>query len=224
MKLSLIFPLWKETESPQEKLRDVVSFWRRFPMDVEIVFIIDPVRGESVEMWQKWIQELEPPKSIEFSVHLNPKRLGRGASVAKGLDLAQGEVLAVNSFDLSIPLGDMFSAVQEFVMHRAQDFLLVGNRRSKKKQRRGAQKRLRKIYEDIEHEKSMSLQLPDPTCPFFMLKKTSWERLKPIHLRRWFYTPGLILAARQQGLEVRSLDVQCLDHRSSRMGVLDFIR
>jgi hypothetical protein len=224
LKLSLIIPVSHELERATDKLRDVISFWQRFPVDLEILLVQEPSEYDTGEAWRELIQSLKPPAQHQFRLEQNERKLGRGGSIQRGLSLATGEILGVLSFDLSIPLGDVFSGLQEFIMHRNQDFIVVGNRRSSKKKRRGRQSRLRKVFEEIEHEKAAALQIPDPTCPFFMLKKETWEELQPIKLRRWFYTPGLILAARKGAVEVRSLDVQCLDHAPSRMSPWDLWR
>ena len=224
MKLSLIVPVSNELPQASDKLRDVISFWQRFPVDLEILLMQEPTAQETPQAWHELIQSLGPAPTHQFRLEQNSHKLGRGGSVQRGLDLATGEIVGVLSFDLSIPLGDVFSALQEFIMHRNQDFIVVGNRRSTKKKRRGQQSGLRKIFEDIEHEKSAGLDIADPTCPFFMLKKKTWLDLQPLKLRRWFYTPGVILAARRKGIEVRSLDVQCLDHPHSRMSPLDLWR
>lgn len=224
MKLSLIFPLSQEKDGAAEKLRDIASFWGRFPIDVEVLLIVDPSRGESSQAWQEMLQAAGAPPKLQFKIEMNEKRLGRGASVQKGLDLATGEILSVNSFDLSIPLGDVFSALQEFIMHRDQEFVVVGNRRGTKKKRRGRVTSTRMLFENIEHDKAAPLQLPDPTCPFFMLKKKTWASLQPLRLRRWFYTPGLLLAARQKQIEIRVVEVQCLDHPSTRLSLWDLFR
>jgi len=224
LKLSLIFPLSQEKDGATEKLRDIASFWARFPIEVEVLLVLDPSRGETLQDWQNLITATGVQPRLQFRLEMNSKKLGRGASVQKGLDLATGEILAVNSFDLSIPLGDVFSALQEFIMHRDQDFVVIGNRRGPKKKRRGLSTSKRMLFENIEHDKAASLQVPDPTCPFLMLKKKTWLALQPLRLRRWFYSPGLVLAARHKQIEVRVVDVQCLDHPSTRLSLWDLFR
>lgn len=223
MRLSMVIPVYKETDL-ESRAREIVSFWARFPVDLEVLWVIDPWKDFAFEKLESELKALAPPARIRFRPLLNPRRIGRGASVLRGLREAGGEVLAVGSLDFSIPLGEVFSALQEFVMARDKNFLLIGNRRGAKKKRSGRKTGLRAIFEDIEHEKSLGLQVKDPTCPFWMLKKNDWDSLGISKLRPWFYTPGVLQAARRQGLEIREFELNCRDNPGSRLGLWHAIR
>lgn len=223
MKLSLILPVHQEP-ALESRAREILSFWAKFPVDLEVIFVLDPHRGFDLPKAEADLHAVQPPARIQFRLLVNAKRFGRGASVLRGLDEAGGDVLAVGSLDFAIPLGEIFSGLQEFILHREQNFLLIGNRRGAKKKRTGAKSGLRKIFEDIEHEKSRGLDVKDPTCPFWMIKRTDWKSLDVRQMRRWFYTPPVLLAARRAGLEIRELDLHCKDRPESRLRLWDAIR
>ncbi len=221
VKLSLIFPVLGHRKTLLERAQDLSSFWVRFPIDVEVIFVTDPaseIIGPEIE---DELQTLIKNSSVTFQVLTNPKKRGRGASVMRGLNEASGEVLSVNSIDLAIPLAEVFSGLQEFIMHRDQSFLLLGNRRGLKKKRKPTKQGLRSFFEGVEHEKAGQLGVSDPTCPFFMIKKSDWQRLEISKLRRWFYTPAVLQAARMKTLEVREIEIQSNDHAASSFRLLD---
>lgn len=223
MKLSLILPVHQET-SLEARAREIVSFWAKFPVDLEVIFVVDPSSDFDLPKSEADLQALLPPARIRFRILSNARHLGRGASVQRGLSEAEGEILAVGSYDLSIPLGEIFTALHEFIQSRDQSFILVGNRRGAKKKRGGMKSGKRKIFEDIEHEKSRGLEVKDPTCPFWMIKKKDWEALGIRKMRRWFYTPPVLLAARRTGLEIREIELNCRDNPQSKMRFWDALR
>jgi len=219
LKLSLVFPILEERKAILQSAQDLVSFWSRFPVEIEVVLVLDPGRGTSAAGLEEELSTLLSSQNsrLSFKVLAQKSRQGRGAAVLRGLNEASGEILAVNSLDLSIPLGEVFSALQEFILDRERSFLLLGNRRGAKKKRKYAHRGARHFFENAEHEKAQSLQVKDPTTPFFMLKKKDWSELQIPKLRSWFYTPQIIQAARRKGLEVRDLEIQCTDRVSSKL-------
>src|SRR5690606_11166385 len=104
-----------------------------------------------------------PP--IRVLVLENPRRLGRGPSVQRGLGAAGGDLLIVLSADLNIPLAESFAAVQEYLRDPEGTGFILGNRRSLKRPRHGVRAPLKKLFDDIEHDKASGLEVPDPTSP-----------------------------------------------------------
>lgn len=224
VKLSLVFPVLDHRRTLLERAQDLVSFWSRFPVDVEILFSADPHPALSPGELGEDLDRLGHASRVSFRLLAHAKRRGRGASVQAGLEAATGEVLGVNSLDLAIPLAETFAGLQEFVMNRDQSFLLLGNRRGTKKKRKPVKRGLRAFFEGVEHEKSASLGVSDPTSPFWMIKKSDWERLGIQNLRPWFYTPQVILAARRVGLPVREIEVQAHEDEKSALRLWDALR
>lgn len=215
LKLSLIFPVYDSKQAILTRASDLRFFWARFPVDVEILFVADPRPDFSHTEIEDELKTRFSYERIQFRLIPNPRRLGRGMSVLRGLEEATGEILCVNSLDLSIPLAEVFSCLQEFIMNRDRSFLLLGNRRGIKKKRRGTKHGLRAFFEGVEHEKSRTLGVTDPTSPFWMIKKKDWQELRIDRLRSWFYTPQVVLQARKRGLPVHEIEVQSQDRPDS---------
>lgn len=151
------------------------------------------------------------------------KTRGRGPSVASGLKLATGDLLAIASFDFSIPIGEVFASLSEFYEHK-EALVLIGNRRGSKKIWRRLDRPKRNRIEEIEFEKAQSLNVPDPTCPFLIINRTALEQILPFKTRRWFYSPQIIKKARELKIAVLSRDIQAIDIGPSQISWWDLFR
>ena len=207
----MIFPVFNESSLLAGRIQDLISFWKRFPVEVEVVLVIDHIsEGELAEL-RTQIQNRNQETQIQFQILTQKKRTSRGSSVWRGLQKATGDILAVGSIDYSIPLGEFFSALQEFILTPQESFLVLGNRRGKKKKRQGSKSGLRSFFENVEHDKSRTLEVEDPTSPFWLIRKSDWASLKVEKMRSWFYTPAILQKARQRGLLIREIEVQTQD-------------
>lgn len=216
MKLSLIFAVYNESERLKASLQDLKSFFQRQPLEVELVLVLEPhptqatldaVAGAGFEQTTN-IKVLQ----IQNAVHR-----GRGPSLKVGLDAASGHVLSPMSVDLSTPLADVFSALQEFVMDQENTGFVLGNRRSLKRPRHGQRSGLKKFFDAVEHDKAASLEVPDPTSPFWMIQRELWQKISPnLKFRRWYYTPNVIQALRLIKAPMKSIDTLSHDSTDTR--------
>lgn len=250
MKLSMVMPIFQEAERLEAALLDLQSFLARLPLEMELILVPEPTDAamtrESLARIAGGPRPLRlcaepsvaattapspaaetapsaPPTAPIIPVRVldNPRRRGRGASVQRGLDAATGDFLIVLSADLNVPLAESFAAVQEFLRDPEGTGLILGNRRSLKRPRHGARPPRKKIFDDIEHEKSKGLDVPDPTSSFFAITKEWWRRISegpggPLKLRRWYYTPEIVRRIRVLGAPLKSLDINSHDSDSTR--------
>lgn len=236
LQVSIVIPLFREKSRFKEGLSNLSSFFARFPFDVEVLFIADP-DGATAFYAEALSETQRPPPAPtndppaapvtwqrEFRLLSNEKRLGRGASLKRGLDAATGQILLASSVDLAIPLSEMMSAIQEFILAPNQTDFVIGNRLSLKRPRHGERRRWKKLFDDIEHEKAQHLKVPDPTCPFWAIRKEVWQSISPqSRMRRWYYSPQILLALREKGHSIKTLDVISHDSADSRFRILDSI-
>lgn len=215
MKVSLILPVFRESHRLAAGLRDLQSFFARLPLEVEVVIVCEP--GEKQHVDAAFLA-LEPTtKALQTVILENPRFLGRGPSLQRGLDQATGDVLVPITADLSIPLAEVFAALQEFLRDPEGTEFVIGNRRSLKRLRHGQRTRLKKFFDDVEHDKAKSLQVPDPTCPFWMIKKELWTSVSPrLRLSKWYSTPGLLRELRNQKAGLKMIDTNCHDDPETR--------
>jgi glycosyltransferase involved in cell wall biosynthesis len=214
MKISLIYPLFKEHKRLAASLQDIRSFLQKLPLEVEIILVIDPSRDSTLEIARQTAEKFPQVKVLE-----NKKRLGRGPSVHEGLSVAEGEVLFVGAIDLNIPLAEYFNTLQDFVINKDTAFI-IGNRKSLKKPRHGEKKKWQKIFEQIEEEKlkTSGFSVSDPTCQFVAFRRPAFEKLKNKVERvpRWFYAGAYLAAANQSDIQISEKPVTCHDSKDSR--------
>ncbi len=238
MKLSMIVPIFQEESRLPDGLSDLQSFLARLPLALELILVCEPGEGASVRAsvgavaaaaksprrlsLNETSSESTPAatpgvSTIAVKVLENARRLGRGPSVQRGLDEASGDLLIVLSADMNIPLAESFAAVQEYLRAPEDTGFVLGNRRSLKRPRHGERSALKKIFDDIEHEKAQGLDVPDPTSPFWAITRELWQKVSPqMKFRRWYYTPQLVRYLREMRAPIKSLDINSHDDPSTR--------
>jgi hypothetical protein len=153
--------------------------------------------------------------------------------VLNGLRAAQGKWIATSSIDCSWPLGEVLRAylkASEAQNHtdptspRKVIRLWVANRKGQKT-RQGEKIGLRRIFEEIEHDKSKNLKLQDPTSPYFLIEKESLDliltKLPEKTIRPWFYAPKFYLAARRLNVPIDEIDIATQNQSQSAFGFWD---
>lgn len=216
MKISLVIPIHREADRIAASAQDLNSFFARWPMQVELIFVIEP--GEDPATLRILNEAVSnSSEHIQIRILQNKKHLGRGPSVKRGLDEALGDVLGVLSADLTTPLADVFSALQEFITKPDETSFIIGNRRSLKRPRHGPRSALKRFFDDVEHEKAKGLDLPDPTSPFWLIRRDLWQKISPnLKFRRWYYTPALLQKIRSQGAPIKSIEILSHDTDDTR--------
>jgi len=230
MKVSLICPLFSEiSTSPARadwtlRLQDLDTFFKAFPIEVELVAVVD-ARNPEDATW-KVLSEFEF-KKIKLRAHQNSKFLGRGASVSHGLQIATGDLLILTSADWALSLGEMFKFIQEAIANPEVD-LFLGNRFSAKKKTTGTRTRWHHVLEMIVFEKAKNRypQFKDPTCPYWAIKKKSLtEKLGNFQSKQLFYTLDLLKRLPLENFSVQEVDLPVRFTSSERIPLLkEFLR
>ncbi len=215
MKLSMILPIFKESHRLPQALSDLQSFFARLPLEIDLIIVCEP--GEKRDVETQLAALPVTPRPLTARVLENSRRLGRGPSLQKGLAVAEGDILATLSADLNVPLAEIFAAIQEFLRDPGGTEFVLGNRRSLKRPRHGARPPGKKIFDDIEHDKAKGLEVPDPTSPFWVIRRDTWQKVAPnLKLRRWYYTPQLVRELRTVKSSIKSLDINSHDDTDTR--------
>lgn len=202
-------------------LTELESFLQKFPLQWEIILVVDP----SSDATLKKAQALKSEK-IETRVLENPKHWGRGPSVLRGLQAAEGDCAIVFPLDFTIPLAEIFQFLQEMI-HDPQMDLIVGNRNSSRKKREAPRKsHWHWTLENILSEKLRSVPVQDPICPYLAIRKSALMRILPnLKLKSWYYTPEILIQAHQAHLKIGEVPVLSRDPKPSRIPLLrEFLR
>lgn len=213
-KISFIIPVFRETERLPAFISDVKSFFARFPMPVEAVFVVDPpFDRDAVLAFDKGFGE---ETSITRRWLFNDTRLGRGPSVAEGLLQARGDFLLSVTADLAVPLGDLLRMYQASLDQPEARTLFVANRYSPKKMRGGPRPTTRTIFENIERDKLKAFGLLDPASPVLGFQRALRSEILPSKVRPWFYGSSLISEAGRKGIKIEEVPVNSRDTADTR--------
>lgn len=217
-KVTLVTPLKNESELMGKGLQDLESFVRKYPLQWELLLVVDPSSDGTLEK----ARQLKSEK-IEIQVLENSSQQGRGPSVRRGLEKATGDYVMVFPLDFTIPLADLFNFLQELVLNPKTD-LAIGNRNTSRKKREAPRKTTwHWTLENIILEKLKPADLPvqDPLCPYLVFQKEALQKILPqIQLKSWFYTPEILKTALALKMKMVEVPVLSRDPRASRIPIL----
>jgi|GEM_PF-5423405 len=217
--LSLVIPVYRESARIQDFAQNLRSFTGRWQFPIQLILVQDPSAEDRIEA-DLLKQELAATARLQVEWITSPRRLGRGASVRRGLENATGKFIFVLSVDLNVPLAEIPNSLRDFT-ERPDLALLIGNRLSEKKLRHGPRNHWLSAFENAQREKWQK-KLPgltDPTCSFVAIRQNAKvQLLSNFQPRRWFWSPDLLANAFRQNLLVSEKAIVCHDSLPSRFG------
>ena len=145
--LTIIFPIHPLEKEIQKRISDLESFFAKWPLVTDLLFVLEPGCDEIRRL-------LEGVKHEKINSHFiqNSSWMGRAASLQKGLAQAQGELVILGSFDLSIPMAEYFNLIHEAIA--VPDIsVFKGNRFTSRKKQSGQRRYWHRVLEDIILEK-----------------------------------------------------------------------
>lgn len=196
---SFIVYLDQETEQVPIFLKDIRSFFSKFPITYEILFVMSSKNSMTLDL------------SNDPQIHILqiPTMLSRGEGLRRGLDQAQGQFLFIADSRMVTPWGDLFKIFQHLATSPEVD-LCWGERYSKKtgllREAHSPRHRLEHFFNRIFKEKYPTLPA-DLLCESVGIKSSAWQKmaaLLPVQ-KNWYLSPELHKISRQlnlQGLEV----------------------
>ncbi|MDG0817888.1 glycosyltransferase family 2 protein [Bdellovibrio svalbardensis] len=176
---SMIMYLNKDAALIPAFLRDLRSFFAKFPVHYEVIAVVEKNATQSLQLLQTE-QSLSPEKE-RIHIHQNKKHLGRAQSLMLGFEIARSEYLLVVNPEMASPLGDVFKLWQHLVGEDQID-ICWGDRYRRKDSpfTSSSSPRIRTehFFNDLLRGKSPE-DIQDPLCEVIALKKQSWNRLRP---------------------------------------------
>lgn len=198
--LSLVIYLDQESKHLEDCLRDLQTFFTKFPLPYEVILMAE--KGVT-------LSEKQAPIRI---IH-NKTRLGRAASLWQGLQAAQGHFLAVSSVEMTTPLGDLFRLLQ-YLMSEEKIDLYWGDRYAHKNssflKKENPRQKTEHLFNGILKEKFGALPA-DPLSDVVMIKQSALKKLTSTanigKIKGWYLAPVLLRALKQQPLQMEQLPI-----------------
>jgi glycosyltransferase involved in cell wall biosynthesis len=97
MKLSVVMPVYNERSTLREAVEKVLAV----PLEIELICVDDGSRDGSVEI----LQELQRDHA-QIKILLQPKNMGKGAALRRGIQEATGHYLVIQDADLEYDPGE----------------------------------------------------------------------------------------------------------------------
>lgn len=190
---SLIVYLNQETEPGVLFLQDVRSFFNKFPLHYEVVFIIEPNKKNPLTKHPETFGKT--PAKEKITIIQNTTSLKRAESLRRGFDQAQGEYLLVADVSMTTPLGDLFKILQHLMAEEELD-ICWGERYSKKTNTLAFSQTPRHSLENLFNrifQEKLNLKNADILCEIYGIKKKSWLKINSKVPRQpgWYLGPAL---------------------------------
>ncbi len=212
--LSLVFPVWQEEQDLRLRMQDLESFFDRWPLATEIIFVVDPSHDQTVSSLKSYDFKKMTAKIIE-----NPKHLGRGTSVNVGLQRTEGDLVLIGSLGPSYPFAEYFNLIQEAVARPDVDFIFT-NRFSSRKKQQGLRKKWHAVLEDIVREKNPDLLqlVQDPLSSLIAVRKPALINfLAENSISQWYYNLDFLRWVKSQNLSHCEIPVHSKVDQKSRI-------
>jgi glycosyltransferase involved in cell wall biosynthesis len=110
MKLSVIIPIYNERATLKRVVEKVLSV----PLEIELICVDDGSKDGSREVLEK-LQEQHP----QLRVFLQPKNMGKGAALRRGIQEASGDYVIVQDADLEYDPAEFPNLIEPLVQNRA---------------------------------------------------------------------------------------------------------
>lgn len=216
---SLIMYVNKDATLIPAFLRDLRSFFAKFPVYYEVIAIVEKKAQQSLLALQK--EQTFPAEKERIQILQNNQHLGRARSLARGFDLAESSALLIVSPEMASPLGDILKLWQHLISEDQID-ICWGDRYRKKDSPfvTSTSPRLRTEHffnelflgrSPLKKEKNNPEILQDPLCEVFALKKQAWEKLRrellQENLKSWYLGVALQRCSTLKDLKIIELPV-----------------
>lgn len=174
---SLVIYLDKDAPAVTSFLRDLRSFFQKFPLNYELVAVVEKGASECARLLEDAKKESSAKETI--TLLQNPKTLHRARSLCQGLNATQAPYILVADPQLATPLGDLFKILQNLMTESSVD-VCWGNRLDKKDslflKSQTPRHKLERLFNGILHERNKKSS--DPLCEIGGFKKEAWVRLQ----------------------------------------------
>jgi dolichyl-phosphate beta-glucosyltransferase len=213
--LSIVIPAYNESKRIGETLKHMKEFLVEKPYSWEIVLVDDGSNDSTIQVAQEQITD------SRLRIIVNPRNLGKGASIRNGMLEAKGEYLLFSDADLSTPIEEL----DRLLNHCQKGYgVAIGSRALKESQLVLRQAWYREFMGRVFNIMVRLIVLGgirDTQCGFKMFTRRAAMAIFPKQkLKGFAFDVELLLLARKAGYRIKEVPVRWINSPSSKVSAL----
>lgn len=202
--LSLIIPAFNEETRIGISLDRILSFLRSQPYSSEVIIVDDGSQDRTRDLIRERYGNQDGVR-----IYHQPRNLGKGEAVKKGMLLGNGEYLFFSDADLSVPIETLPAFLTELESHCD---VTVGSRQKSGATIEVHQPFYREIMGKIYTKLSnwlLNLPITDFTCGFKGFRRSAARELFSLQqLKNWSFDAEILYLAQLKGYQVQEVPVR----------------
>lgn len=211
--LSLIIPAFNEEARIGRSLDHILSFLRSQPYSSEVIVVDDGSQDRTEQLVRDRFGERSGVR-----IYQQPRNLGKGEAVKKGMLLSDGEYLFFSDADLSVPI-DMLPVFLTHLENHCE--VAIGTRQEAGAVIEVHQPFLREFMGRVFTRLSnwiLALHVSDFTCGFKGFRKdTARELFSKQRLENWSFDAEILYLAQLKGYRVSEIPVHWRNDKRTKV-------
>lgn len=199
--VSLVLPCYNEAEHFSESVRRIINILDQSDFSWEIIFIDDGSEDKTIGIIKKFLKKY-PRKNL--SAYFHRRNLGRGKTVAEGIEKSQGKVAGYIDIDLEVPPDYIPRFVEEIenggdvaAGWRIYDFTL-----------RSLPRWATSKGYNLVRDKTLGTTIKDTEAGYkFFRRKKILPILKKCASPGWFWDTEIMVLSKKAGLKISLIPV-----------------
>lgn len=216
--LSIVIPAYNEARRIKRSLTDIQSFFKTWPMDHEIIVVVEKSSDETLKMAKDVVGD-DP----NFKIIANKIQRGKGYAVRTGMLKAQGEFVFYMDLDLSTPLVEVMAFLGWFEAAPKTD-IIIGSRQHPHSEVIVRQSHLRQKMGQFFNllVKTFAFGgIADTQCGFKAFRK---KTVLPIFSRQkingFSFDVEVLMLAKKLGFKVEVHPVKWINSKESKVNII----
>lgn len=199
--VSLILPCYNEAEHFEKSVDKIIEVLDRTDFSWEILFIDDKSEDKTPDLINKYTAK-HPRKHLSAYFHNN--NIGRGATVAEGIEKSQGRIVGYIDIDLEVP-PDYISG---FVQAIENGFDVAAGWRIYDFTLRSLPRWIASKGYNLVRDRALGTTIKDTEAGYkFFRKKKILPILKQCLSSGWFWDTEIMVKSQLAGLKIKQIPV-----------------
>lgn len=216
-RLSVIVPCYNEALTLSRTLHALCAALIKLPVETELILVDDGSTDKTKETAERILREYDFPSRI----YRNEKNKGKGAAVAIGVKIAEGDYVLFLDADLSTSL-EALQTLMNILLENG-DPIIIGSRMLPTSQVIQTQNIFRRLSGNLYRKIGiifLGLHVSDVGCGFKCFEKNvAQELFSKLTVFRWSFDAEILFLAKKFKIPVREIPVVWKNDADSRLSL-----